>query len=190
MGDAIEQDPPGGGSRTHPRAADDAGAVVDLFRRVGRALRAADFDAPGQWASSLTMPQLRVLHLLGRNPSLPVGSVAEAMRTSQPSATETIDRLVRAGLVVRTTCTVDRRVVRTSLTDAGRTLIDRPWEARRALLGAALDRATAGQRAAIIDGLSTLCDTLAAVADPVTGISTGASPPPTRPTPSSPERHA
>ena len=103
------------------RAAD---VIVGLFRHAGRALRASDFDAPGEWAAALTMPQLRVLYLLGRHPSLPVGSVAEAMRISQPSATETIDRLVRAGYVSRTTCATDRRVVRTALTEAGRTLID------------------------------------------------------------------
>ncbi|NCA13879.1 MAG: hypothetical protein EBS89_07055 [Proteobacteria bacterium] len=62
----------------------DAEHIIDLFRRVGRALRASDFDAPGEWAASLTMPQLRVLYLLGRQGSLPVGSVAEAMRISQP----------------------------------------------------------------------------------------------------------
>jgi DNA-binding MarR family transcriptional regulator len=107
------------------------------------------------------MPQLRVLYLLGRHPSLPVGSVAEAMRISQPSATETIDRLVRAGYVSRTTCTTDRRVVRTALTEAGRTLIDRPWEARRALLADALVAASPAQRDAVARGLETLCDLLA-----------------------------
>lgn len=138
-----------------------AEVIVGLFRRAGRALRASDFDAPGEWAAALTMPQLRVLYLLGRHPSLPVGSVAEAMRISQPSATETIDRLVRAGYVSRTTCTTDRRVVRTALTASGRTLIDRPWEARRALLADALAKATPTQRDAVTRGLETLCDLLA-----------------------------
>ena len=73
--------------------------IVVHYRRVGRALRAAD---PADWASGLTMPQLRVLFLLGRSEPMPVGSVAEAMRISQPSVTETVDRLVRAGLVTRT----------------------------------------------------------------------------------------
>ena len=140
------------------RAAD---VIVGLFRHAGRALRASDFDAPGEWAAALTMPQLRVLYLLGRHPSLPVGSVAEAMRISQPSATETIDRLVRAGYVSRTTCATDRRVVRTALTEAGRTLIDRPWEARRAVLADALADASPAQREVVVRGLETLCELLA-----------------------------
>jgi DNA-binding MarR family transcriptional regulator len=139
-----------------------ADAIIGQFRRAGRALRASDFDAPGEWAGALTMPQLRVLYLLGRHPSLPVGSVAEAMRISQPSATETIDRLVRAGFVSRTTCTSDRRVVRTALTEAGRMLIDRPWEARRAMLAEALRGATRAQREAMALGLETLCQILSA----------------------------
>lgn len=147
---------------TGAELADAAESIASLFRRAGRALRASDFDAPGEWAAALTMPQLRVLYLLGRHPSLPVGSVAEAMRISQPSATETIDRLVRAGFVSRTTCTSDRRVVRTALTDAGRTLIDRPWEARRAMLAEALGGATPAQRESVVLGLETLCRILSA----------------------------
>ena len=149
------------GRTPDPEVLRAAEAIVGLFRRAGRALRASDFDAPGEWAAALTMPQLRVLYLLGRHKSLPVGSVAEAMRISQPSATETIDRLVRAGYVSRTTCTADRRVVRTALTEAGRTLIDRPWEARRALLADALAAASPTQREAVAHGLETLCALLA-----------------------------
>lgn len=133
--------------------------IVVHYRRVGRALRAAD---PADWASGLTMPQLRVLFLLGRSEPMPVGSVAEAMRISQPSATETVDRLVRAGLVTRTTCQNDRRVVRTALTPEGRDIVDRPWEARRAVLADALARGTADQQDEIARGLSTLVQLLEA----------------------------
>lgn len=93
---------------------------------------------------------------------MPVGSVAEAMRISQPSATETVDRLVRAGLVTRTTCQNDRRVVRTALTPQGRDIVDRPWEARRAVLADALARGTADQQDEIARGLSTLVQLLEA----------------------------
>ena len=139
--------------------------IVVHYRRVGRALRAAD---PADWASGLTMPQLRVLFLLGRSEPMPVGSVAEAMRISQPSATETVDRLVRAGLVTRTTCQNDRRVVRTSLTPEGRDIVDRPWEARRAVLADALARGTPEQQDEIARGLSTLVQLLEAESKPNT----------------------
>lgn len=137
--------------------------IVVHYRRVGRALRAAD---PADWAAGLTMPQLRVLFLLGRSEPMPVGGVAEAMQISQPSATETVDRLVRAGLVTRTTCQNDRRVVRTALSPEGRDIVDRPWEARRAVLADALARGTSGQQDVIARGLLTLVQLLEAEGEP------------------------
>ncbi len=142
--------------------------IVVHYRRVGRALRAGD---PADWAAGLTMPQLRVLFLLGRSEPMPVGSVAEAMQISQPSATETVDRLVRAGLVTRTTCQNDRRVVRTALTPEGRDIVDRPWEARRAVLAEALSRGTSRQQDVISRGLSTLVQLLEADGEPDTDTS-------------------
>lgn len=139
--------------------------IVVHYRRVGRALRAAD---PADWASGLTMPQLRVLFLLSRSEPMPVGNVAQAMQISQPSATETVDRLVRAGLVTRTTCQNDRRVVRTALTPEGRDIVDRPWEARRAVLAGALARGTPDQQDEITRGLSTLVQLLEAEGEPNT----------------------
>lgn len=154
----------------HPTVADPSliDEIVGHYRRVGRALRAAD---PADWAAGLTMPQLRVLFLLGRSEPMPVGSVAEAMQISQPSATETVDRLVRAGLVTRTTCQNDRRVVRTALTPEGHDIVDRPWEARRAVLADALARGTAGQQDVIARGLSTLVQLLEAEGEVDSGTS-------------------
>ena len=68
--------------------------------------------------------------------------------------------LVRAGLVERAGDAGDRRVVRNALTPAGRELIDRPWETRRAVLASALRRASPEDRAAIARGLEALCRVL------------------------------
>jgi DNA-binding MarR family transcriptional regulator len=56
--------------------------------------------------------------------------------------------------------TADRRVVRNALTAAGREMVDRPWETRRAVLANALRDASAGDRAAISRGLDLLCRAL------------------------------
>ena len=131
--------------------------VVALFRQAGGALRAAD---PANWAAGLTMPQLRVLFFLGRSGPSAVGEVAAGMGVSQPSATETLDKLVRHRLVARAADPADRRVVRTTLTAAGREMIDRPWETRRAVLATALRHAPPGDRDAIARGLERLCHAL------------------------------
>src|SRR5438105_9725933 len=100
-----------------PELETDVDRIVTLYREAGRALRAGD---PSGWASHLTLPQVRVLYFLGRQKQASVGEVAAEMGVTQPSATETLEKLVRAGLVERTTDACDRRVVRNTLTPAGR----------------------------------------------------------------------
>ncbi|MDQ3699403.1 MAG: MarR family transcriptional regulator [Chloroflexota bacterium] len=136
---------------------DEVDQIVRSYRHAGRKLRAAD---PRDWAAGLSMPQLRVLFFLGRLGPSSVGEVAAGMAVSQPSATETLDRLVRAGLVERTSDSSDRRVVRNALTTVGREMIDRPWETRRAVLASALRDATPADRATIARGLELLCRAL------------------------------
>jgi DNA-binding MarR family transcriptional regulator len=131
--------------------------IVALYRNAGRSLRAND---PANWAAGVTMPQLRVLFFLGRNGPASVGQVAAALGIAQPSATETLDKLVRHGLVERAPDPSDRRVVRNALSEQGKEMIDRPWETRRALLASALRAAAPGDRAAIEKGLALLCEAL------------------------------
>jgi DNA-binding MarR family transcriptional regulator len=139
---------------------EDVVVIAELYRQAGRALRSAD---PANWAAGLTMPQLRVLFFLGRSGPASVGEVAAGLGIAQPSATETLERLVRHGLVARGDDPNDRRVVRNALTAAGREMIDRPWETRRAVLATALRRATPEERAAMRRGLEALCAALADV---------------------------
>ena len=131
--------------------------LVTLYRHAGRALRAAD---PARWAEGLTMAQLRVLFYLGRSDPASVGEVATGLGISQPSATETLDKLVRAGLVERRADPQDRRVTRNLLSAAGKEMVDRPWETRRAVLASALRHASIEDRTAIARGLEALCQAL------------------------------
>ena len=131
--------------------------LVALYRRAGRSLRAQD---PANWAEGMTMPQLRVLFFVGRSGPVSVGQIASGLGISQPSATETLDKLVCKGLVERSPDATDRRIVRSVLTEKGKELIDRPWETRRAVLASALRDATPAERTAIERGLELLCDAL------------------------------
>jgi DNA-binding MarR family transcriptional regulator len=163
---AATADEPGGGEGAgadrgvgrEPALTSEVEQIVGWFRAAGRALRASD---PANWAEGLTMPQLRVVFFLGRAGPASVGEVAAGLGVAQPSATETLDRLVRAGYVERTADACDRRVVRTALSPAGQELIDRAWETRRAVLASALRRASLRDRTAIAQGLETLCRVLA-----------------------------
>src|SRR5688572_6371362 len=82
--------------------------LVGLYRQVSRALRAND---PANWAEGLTMPRLRALFYLGRSGPVPVGQIAAGLGISQPSATETLEKLVSKGLAERTADPSDRRIV-------------------------------------------------------------------------------
>ena len=146
----------GGGSEASLEA--HVTRIVALYREVGRALRAAD---PADWAAGLTIPQLRVLIFLERAGLASVGEVAAGVGVSQPSATETLDRLAKSGLVERMPDASDRRVVRNALTPAGQEMIDQPWETRRAVLANALRHASEADREAIERGLALACDVLA-----------------------------
>jgi DNA-binding MarR family transcriptional regulator len=137
--------------------AEEVDRLVALYRRAGRSLRAQD---PANWAAGVTMPQLRVLFYIGRIGPVPVGQIAAGLGIAQPSATETIDKLVSKGLIERTADPSDRRVVLSALTEAGKEMIDRPWETRRAVLASALRDASPVERRAIERGLELLCDAL------------------------------
>ncbi len=74
----------------------------------------------------LSDPQYNVLRILrGNAKPLQVYRVAERMLTREPDITRLFDRLVREGLVERTRCEDDRRVVWASLTTRGRKLMDK-----------------------------------------------------------------
>lgn len=51
-------------------------------------------------------------------------AIGEQLLNRVPDITRLLDRLEQAGLIVRERCCEDRRVVRTQLTDAGRTKVD------------------------------------------------------------------
>jgi DNA-binding MarR family transcriptional regulator len=76
------------------------------------------------WARvDLTMPQLKVLLLLGRHGSAPVSWLATRMEVSPPNITGILDRLEQRGWVRRMSDPQDRRVVRIVLTDDGERLL-------------------------------------------------------------------
>jgi MarR family transcriptional regulator, organic hydroperoxide resistance regulator len=70
--------------------------------------------------SGLTLAQYQLLEALQRSERLPVSELAASAGVAPPTATRMLDALVREGVVERTPCTDDRRVVRVALTDGGR----------------------------------------------------------------------
>jgi len=73
----------------------------------------------------LTRTQIEVLMALVMGGTQTVGDIAAGLAVSHSAATQTIETLVKRGLVERTPDERDRRIVRTSLSPDGQALADR-----------------------------------------------------------------
>jgi len=88
--------------------------VPAVMRRIRLAMRA---DVPGQ--PSTTVPQLRGLLFVRRHPGCSLSTLAEHLGMTPPACSGLADRLVRAGLLERTTDPHERRRVQLRLTAEG-----------------------------------------------------------------------
>ncbi|WP_433074679.1 MarR family winged helix-turn-helix transcriptional regulator [Dactylosporangium sp. CA-052675] len=93
---------------------------------VGIAARSlADIDP------DVTLPQYRALVVLAARGPQRVADISAELQVAPSTGTRMCDRLVRKGLARRSRPTSDRRVVRLTLTAAGRRLVQRVTESRR-----------------------------------------------------------
>jgi DNA-binding MarR family transcriptional regulator len=105
----------------------------------------------------LTFAQARVLRVIGKaDGPLRIGDLATRLEIVPRSATSMVDLLQEAGLAVREADPSDRRSVLVSLTPAGRALLDRMGEARRASAEALFGNLDAEQLAHLQSLLETL----------------------------------
>jgi DNA-binding MarR family transcriptional regulator len=126
---------PGAAAAQTARAADAALTIIRLFRSMERL------------EAGLTPQQYRMLKFVGAGGERSA-KLAERLAVAKPTLTSTADGLVAAGLLNRETETTDRRVVRLTLTEAGRAAVDRADAVYAEWLGALLR--TAGDEDALL----------------------------------------
>ena len=97
-------------------------------------------DADG---SSLYSPKVAVLKVVKKQGPLPMSAIAQALSYSKQNLTNIIDQLEKEGLVERSSDLADRRVLRITLTEDGRSFMTRLKE---------------GLKNGMADGLSQLSD--------------------------------
>lgn len=105
--------------------------ILDLFPRMRRRF---ERDVPRELRdemASVTMHQLEALVHLIETGGLTMAQLAENQGIGLSSATALADRLLRQGLVQRTSDPSDRRVVRLVPTDTARELVCRYVEVKR-----------------------------------------------------------
>jgi DNA-binding MarR family transcriptional regulator len=103
----------------------DKGSQIEaVLEAMGSLWNEDPHDVPGWVAQELTFSQMRLLFLLSKNGPAPMSRIAEWLGVSLPTASGTVERVERHGLVTREHRLDDRRVVDCRLTDAGLRLID------------------------------------------------------------------
>ncbi len=135
--------------------------VDELVELISRSLFLAFLRGAEAWAQlDVTMPQMKVLMLLGLHGSAPVSTLATQMKVSPPNVTGILDRLETHGWVRRTNDPSDRRVVRVVLTAAGQAFLDRLQQASEERTRARLCEMSADDQHALRRGLRALLDVM------------------------------
>jgi DNA-binding MarR family transcriptional regulator len=135
---------PGDTGPVPPGAAQVSQAILVILR-LSRDLECVD--------AGLTPSQYRIMKLAGAGGERST-RLAQRLAVAKPTLTATADGLVAAGYAVRAAEPGDRRVVRLSLTTAGREALDRADAAYSAWLGQLLE--ATGEPATVLDALGLL----------------------------------
>lgn len=123
--------------------------LLDEVLTATRALVAVLTRTLGPLAEDLPAAQYRALVVLASHGPQRLTDLAEHLQVTPSTAGRMCDRLVRKGLVQRRRISADRRIVRVSLSTAGRDALDAATARRRQALAVMLaELSPAAQRAA------------------------------------------
>lgn len=135
---------------------DDPQALSALAARLESAARGlltlstrASLELPG----GLSLTQLRALAAAETHGPCTLGLLAEVLTISTSSASRLVDRLVAAGVLDRRTSDLNRREITLQVTAAGRRLLRRHEQARRAVFAELVAKLRPGELRALLRGL-------------------------------------
>jgi DNA-binding MarR family transcriptional regulator len=131
-------------------------AVINAFRRITQALRAADVQTHQQ--AGISAAQLYVLAQLEETSPLSIGQLAEATMTDRSSVADVVDRLVARRLVRRRIAADDRRRAEVHITERGRQLLARAPQSPTMKLVEGIAGLTDSELLALATGLSRLTE--------------------------------
>jgi DNA-binding MarR family transcriptional regulator len=136
-----------------PELAPGAADVLQAATRMlaGVALRSVDV-----LAAAVTLPQFRLLAVIGDLEPVPSGQAARALGLDPSTVTRLADRLVAAGHVARGGDSRHRGVVTLALTASGRELVDEASAWRQRELARIMGRLAPAERAAVTNALGLL----------------------------------
>jgi len=138
--------------------------TIELFKRFMSKI--ATLSQPA-WLDSihLTLGQIRTVMFLQKERTSTVGCVAEWLGIGEPTASQLVDRLVRAKLAQRTEDPADRRRMLLSLSPEGKNLVEERLQAHRERLRALFEKMTNKELAGLCTGLRAILDAMDAPAN-------------------------
>lgn len=128
--------------------------VVPLVMRVIRR------EMRGAMGEKLSVPQFRVLAILGRQGGSSLSAVAEHLGVTGATASNMVDRLVRRGLVSREPDPAERRRVMLDLTAEGAAMLAHARTQARAYLAGRLSALDPAQLDQLLEGLASMAEAL------------------------------
>lgn len=130
---------------------DDVDALTDALLAASRLLVAVSARSI---ASSITIPQFRLLVVLDTHGPLKPTALAEHLAVNPSTATRMVDRLVTAGLVSRERSAVSRRELVVRLTTDGAAVVREVTRRRRAEIARIVGRMPPGTRHGLVRALT------------------------------------
>jgi DNA-binding MarR family transcriptional regulator len=130
--------------------------IVDAVLSASRVLVAVAARSLGDVAEEVTLTQYRTLVVLASRGTQSLADLAEAVDVTPPTATRMCDRLLKKGLIMRRHDRGDRRLIRLTLAQKGRQLVDAVTERRRVEIAHLLEVIPSEQQAALVDSLQRL----------------------------------
>ena len=112
-----------------------ARTVMETIPMVMRSIRR---EMRRHRVAELSVPQLRTLAFLDRNPGACLFKVADHLGVTRPTASVIIDRLVRRGLLLRAEDPRERRKIVITLTPKGARVLEQARNATRSWLAGVL----------------------------------------------------
>lgn len=120
--------------------------LLQAIRHEMRCLRTTD----------LTVPQFRTLSYLSHNPGASLSAVAEFIGLTLSSMSILVNALVDRNLVERATDSKDRRRVHLTVTQPGRSMLEKTLQATEAYLAEMVAGLSDSERTIIVEGLEIL----------------------------------
>ncbi|HEY9679707.1 MAG TPA: MarR family winged helix-turn-helix transcriptional regulator [Drouetiella sp.] len=134
-------------------AMSSAKQVVETIPTIMRLIRSGV-----RRGGSLSLPQLRVLGYVSRNPGAGVVDVATHLDVTPPTASALVERLVRKKLVDRKDHPLERRRTTLTLTEDGEEVLEAARGKAQTLVAQALKDQTPEQLSKINEGLAILAE--------------------------------